>query len=319
MIYLKKFQLLNEDAYWFDLFGIYNKNTPDEYYPFGLFNPSLTGQRIEQIDFENITIFYGGNGSGKTTLLNIIAEKLEVSRYKKYLQTEAFAYYINGKLINGVMVGGCKYEYNEKPLGKKILASDDIFDHILTIREENKGIKQHKLEDRQYSLEVKNPNLGYKYFYPDGIHIDFEDSKVQSYIEKLNLFVEAQRKSTKQFVRSRAGEMQRQFSNGENALMFFDKQIEENALYLLDEPENSMSPKFQLELKTLIEDSVRYKNCQFVIATHSPFILSLFDAKIYNLDATPVTVERWYELENVRYYYDFFKMNKDFFASRIIN
>jgi predicted ATPase len=305
MIFLNKFVLMNENNHCYlpaepiDITRLYHRCTPDEYYPLGLFNPNFTGQRIEQVNFDDITIFYGGNGSGKTTLLNIMAEKLEALRFKKYLQTEGFAYYIDN----------CEYEYDEKPLGKKFIASDDIFDYILTVREENKGVKQHKQAERQYSWDVKDAEKGYRHFYPDGVHINFEDPEVQSEVGKFRCFNEARRKSTKQFVRSRAGEMQRQFSNGENALMFFDKNIENDALYFLDEPENSMSPKFQLELKTLIEDSVRYKNCQFVIATHSPFILSLYDAKIYNLDASPVTVECWNKLENLLYYYDFFKMN----------
>jgi len=309
MIFLKKFELLNENVYQSELtrvvVGLYDRCTPDEYYPVGLFNLNFMVQRIEVVDFEDITILYGGNGSGKTTLLNIIAEKLEVFRYKKYLRTEGFEFYINH----------CEYKYNEQPLIKKFLSSDDIFDHILTVRKENEEVKQLKQVERQFYGDVNSSEKGYKHFYPDGIHIDFEDLEVQNEIEKLKLFNKARRKSAKQFVRSRAGEMQRQYSNGENALMFFDNQIEKNALYLLDEPENSMSPRFQLELKKLIEDSVRYKNCQFVIATHSPFLLSLFGAKIYNLDATPVTVERWYELEYIRYYYDFFKMNKDLFEN----
>jgi len=307
MIFLKQFKLLNENVYQAeltrDVVGLYDRCTPDEYYPLGLFNLNFTGQRIEQIDFEDITILYGGNGSGKTTLLNIISEKTEAVRFKEYLQTDGFEYYINH----------CKSVYNENPLSKKFLSSDDIFDRILTVREENKGVKHLKQVERQFYGDVNSSEKGYKHFYPDGVHIDFESDDVQNEIDKLKLFNKARRKSAKQFVRSRAGEMQRQFSNGENALMFFDNQIEKNALYLLDEPENSMSPKFQLELKTLIEDSVRYKNCQFVIATHSPFILSLRNAKIYNLDATPVTVENWYELENIRYYFDFFKMNEDLF------
>ena len=309
MIYLNKFKLLDEDtsAHHKYAIGLFNINTPDEYYPLGLFNPNFSGQRINQLDFEDITIIYGGNGSGKTTLLNIMAEKLEVFRYKKYLQTEAFTYYISQ----------CEYDTKTKtiPPNSKILASDDIFEHILTVREDNKGVKSSKYEEKDFFSVVNNPDEGYRSVYPDGVHIDLESPDVRKDLEQFERFNMARRKTRRKFVRSRAGEMQRQYSNGENALMFFDKNIEQDALYFLDEPENSMSPKFQLELKTLIEDSVRYKNCQFIIATHSPFILSLYDAKIYNLDTTPVTVERWYELENMRYYYDFFKMNRDFFDS----
>ena len=44
-----------------------------------------------------------------------------------------------------------------------------------------------------------------------------------------------------------------------------------------------------------------------MIATHSPFVLAIRGAKIYDLDEEPVDVKRWTELENVRAYYDFFK------------
>lgn len=81
----------------------------------------------------------------------------------------------------------------------------------------------------------------------------------------------------------------------------------ENALFLLDEPENSLSPAKQQELVKFIEDSARFFGCQFVIATHSPFVLAIRGAKIYDLDEEPVDVKRWTELENVRAYYDFFK------------
>lgn len=36
-------------------------------------------------------------------------------------------------------------------------------------------------------------------------------------------------------------------------------------------------------------------------------MLGTLDAKIYNLDAKECQVTPWYQLENVRYFYDFFK------------
>ena len=50
-------------------------------------------------------------------------------------------------------------------------------------------------------------------------------------------------------------------------------------LYLLDEPENSLSPKFQIELIQLINELTRFFKCQFIIVTHSPFLLSIPEAK----------------------------------------
>jgi len=78
-------------------------------------------------------------------------------------------------------------------------------------------------------------------------------------------------------------------------------------LKILDEPENSLSPKRQMELMKFIEDSARYLGCQFIISTHSPFLLAMGGAKIYDLDENPVDVKKWTELENVRTYYEFFK------------
>ena len=62
----------------------------------------------------------------------------------------------------------------------------------------------------------------------------------------------------------------------------------------------------QRELAQFLVESVRFYNCQLVISTHSPFLLAMKGAKIYNLDAYPAEVCRWTELEAVRTYYDFF-------------
>lgn len=76
-----------------------------------------------------------------------------------------------------------------------------------------------------------------------------------------------------------------EYSNGESAYKYFLEKIEEGGLYILDEPENSLSPKRQLKLVKFIEESARYFDCQFIISTHSPFLLAIQGAKIYDLDA----------------------------------
>ena len=103
-------------------------------------------------------------------------------------------------------------------------------------------------------------------------------------------------------------------SNGENAFEFFMEKVQGNALYLLDEPENSLSAKWQVKLASYLEGLARFENCQFVIVTHSPFLLGIHGAKIYDLDSPGVPVRKWTELENVREYYDFFKSRADEFS-----
>ena len=75
----------------------------------------------------------------------------------------------------------------------------------------------------------------------------------------------------------------------------------------MDEPENSLSPEKQLELCQFLEESARFFRCQLIIATHSPFLLAMRGAKIYDFDQDPVDVKPWTELANVRMYFDFFQ------------
>ena len=49
------------------------------------------------------------------------------------------------------------------------------------------------------------------------------------------------------------------------------------------------------------------------MATHSPFLLAIRGAKIYDLDSSPVDVKRWSELESVRTWFEFFESRRDEF------
>lgn len=59
-----------------------------------------------------------------------------------------------------------------------------------------------------------------------------------------------------------------------------------------------------------LEDSARFFGCQFIIATHSPFLLAMRGAKIYDMDEDVVDVKKWTELSNVRAYFEFFKKHE---------
>ena len=125
--------------------------------------------------------------------------------------------------------------------------------------------------------------------------------------------VQARSKTQSKYVRANLMDNVREHSNGESAFLYFSEKIQENGLYLLDEPENSLSPQRQQELLRFLEDSARFFGCQFVMATHSPFLLSMRGAKIYDLDEDPVDVKRWTELSNVKAYYEFFKKHEEEF------
>ena len=60
------------------------------YYPFRV----LSDKELDTIDFQPVTIFYGGNGSGKTTMLNIIAETIGAKRDTLYNRSSFFKDYL---------------------------------------------------------------------------------------------------------------------------------------------------------------------------------------------------------------------------------
>ena len=121
---------------------------------------------------------------------------------------------------------------------------------------------------------------------------------------------DAAQQTQSRFVKDRLPKNVNLFSNGETAMKYYVDRIDEDALYLIDEPENSLSLKLQMELAEFFLTSVKYYGCQLVISTHSPFFLSLPGAKIYDLDDVPVTVKPWTELEHIRDYYRFFKAHE---------
>ena len=284
MIYLSHFEFPSREREYDFILG--QKHTCyDTYYPFQI----LSKHDLRMLDFEPVTILYGGNGSGKTTALNVIAEKLELERDSLYNRSNFFGDYTNW----------CSYELDAPvPKGSRIIASDDVFDFMLNLRSINDGINQKREELFEEYLDAK-----YSKFQMKSLD-DYEQLK------KVNM---ARSKTQSKYIRANLMDNVREHSNGESAFLYFSEKIQENGLYLLDEPENSLSPERQQELVRFLEDSARFFGCQFIIATHSPFLLAMRGAKIYDMDEEVVDVKKWTELENVRAYYDFFKKHEEEF------
>lgn len=255
-------------------------------YPFSLY----TKREFTDIHFSNITIFYGGNGSGKSTLLNIINEKLNLQRKASFYKDEhfdKFVSYCKARLaVDEITDNDIKI-----PKNSKIIASEDIAKYIIDIR--NKNINNSENTEK------------YKKEYLDAKFTPYKNSSLSDY-EYLKRKTETLSVTQSEYVRRRTSFV-RQHSNGEWALKYYDSELENDGLYLLDEPENSLAPNFQLKLMDLIIECSRFCGCQFIISTHSPFILSIPGAKIYNLDKNPVEVCKWSELDNMKLYYEFFK------------
>ncbi len=265
----------------------------DRIYPFKLFPQ----KGLSHLEFSPVTVLYGGNGSGKSTLLNVIAEKLALNRTAPFNRTPFFEAYI--ERCSAFLSYG-----KQVPRESRIITSDDVFDYLLDIRTINGGIADRREKLFSEYEEFKQRSA-------EGSTFAFRSMDDYEALKKRN---ELLKSSKSQFTtRHLPGHELAGKSNGESAFWYFTNKIGEDALYLLDEPENSLSVKLQDELRQFIEDSARFYHCQFILATHSPFLLSMKGARVYDLDAFPVRERKWTELANVRFYHEFFERYRDEF------
>jgi predicted ATPase len=96
-------------------------------------------------------------------------------------------------------------------------------------------------------------------------------------------------------------------SHGQSIMSFFKSRYKIKGLYLLDEPETALSPKTQLELLNLLREMSRLGHAQFIIATHSPILLSCPGSVIYSFDTIPIKVIPYEESEHYQIYKNFMK------------
>lgn len=260
-------------------------------YPFGIFPE----KGLDRIDFEPITIFCGSNGSGKSTLLNVIAEKLSVPRSAPFNKTPLYEEYLH------FCEAGLRFG-SRLPKGSMIITSDDVFDFLLDIRAVNEGVDNRREELFEEYNEFTDPTA------PQFLMRSLDD---YDELRKRNL---ARGRTKSKYVSRQVKREIRTRSNGESAFFYFTDRIKENALYLLDEPENSLSASLQLELAEFIENSARFYGCQFIISSHSPFMLAMKGAAVYDLDITPSKRVKWTDIENVRIYHKFFEKHRDDFG-----
>jgi len=89
-------------------------------------------------------------------------------------------------------------------------------------------------------------------------------------------------------------------SHGESFLALALNRFEGYGLYILDEPEAALSPSRQLAFLRIIDELVRNKGSQFIIATHSPILMAYPKATIYLLTGDGMTRVLYEETEHYR-------------------
>lgn len=253
-------------------------------YPYNVFR----GKYIEPFVFAPITIFYGENGSGKSTLLNIIANKVRL-KGKEYATSNSFS------MVDycSAFSDECKFSYGEDEFG-------------IEIKKLTENSRYIKSEDILYEIK----KIQQRQILSDGMIYDFVQKGMS--VKEAENYLQSKEGSRQQEYIEFA---QEKYSNGETSMSYFSEYLLPDALYLLDEPEVSLSPANQVKLSEEINKMARLLGCQFIIATHSPFMLGTLQAKIYNIDSREYDIVEWSDLDNVRYFYNFFNRHEGEFKT----
>jgi predicted ATPase len=214
--------------------------------PFPYNVPAVRFARQADLD-PKVTIFVGDNGCGKSTLLESIAFKLRIP------------------LIGGMIGSSDGFE------AARLLAPYLELDWK---RETAKGFffRAEDFSDFVNSVEREKQKIANDLNELKGL---VDDAIIERMSQTMNYSLSQMRRDY--------GEDMQAFSHGEAYLQILQTRIGKKGIFLLDEPEAALSPLKQLSLVALILEVLKENNTQFLIATHSPILMGIPDALLYEI------------------------------------
>lgn len=218
----------------------------DKKSPFPFDIPAVKFAKQVKLD-ERVTIFVGDNGSGKSTLLETLALWMDVP------------------LIGGYISGSKGFDAARQLQPFLTVESGRSTKKGFFFRAEDFSSFVDAVERGRITAMIELAELGGKV--PDSI------------IEKLGSSMNFKLST---MIRAYGSDMQA-YSHGEAYLTILQKQMRDKGVYFLDEPEAALSPLKQLSLMALIMEMLKNRDTQFIIATHSPILMGLPDATIYEI------------------------------------
>lgn len=94
-------------------------------------------------------------------------------------------------------------------------------------------------------------------------------------------------------------------SHGQSLMSYFKSRYNIKGLYFMDEPETALSPESLIDLLNLLIKISKQEHAQFIIATHSPFLLACPGARILSFDNHKVSPIDYKDTNYYKLYKDF--------------
>ena len=202
----------------------------------------------KEVELDNrVTIFVGDNGCGKSTLLETIALAVNLPLISGYINENP------GFEAAGMLKPVFNIEWGRQISMGFFFRAEDFSDFINSVENERR-----KIDSDLHDLKG-----------------NVDDSIIRQMSDSMNYRLHSMRKEY--------GENMQAFSHGEAYLKIFETRIGKKGIFILDEPEAALSPLKQLSLLFLIMESVKNDNTQFILATHSPIMMGIPGATIYEI------------------------------------
>lgn len=221
----------------------FNLSAPDQgTYPFDL--PGFKDFKSMWLT-EPVTIFVGENGSGKSTLLKSLALYMNLPAIGStdLEQDES---------LEGVrnFSNSMRGRWNKRVHRGFFFRAEDYFGFA----------KRLKSIDSELDNDI----------------VDFEKYLSGTGLKQAVGSIHGQ----KEALRKKYGNLF-EVSHGEGFIKVMQERLQPEGIYLIDEPEAALSPQRQLSLYTLIKNLAEEAHCQFIIATHSPILMTLPNSQLY--------------------------------------
>ena len=211
----------------------------------------------KNIALDKVNIFIGDNGSGKSTLLETIAYAIDLPLIGGYIkEVKDFE---AARILKPYLQLDRK---RDTQVGFFFRAED--FSAFLDSVEKERAKLKSQLHD---------------------LYGHVSNAVIEQMLESQNnALIEMRKKYGKDMLG---------FSHGEAYLEILQTRIKSKGVYLLDEPEAALSPVKQLALIVFILETLKHNNAQFIIATHSPILMGIPGASLFEIRET--------EMERVEY------------------